>query len=324
MHLDDKETLLNDIKAHFEAKTEVYENTHRLQHKNGSWVWILSRGKAHRDNTGKVIRMVGSHTDVTEVTNYRNSLQQKVSEQLEIIRSQDHQLLEQAKLASLGGMLSNIAHQWSQPLHIMSTSISNIILQKELDELTPDELMEHIEVITKQIEYLSKTIETFRGFVNEDENFKELNLQKVITSTLEIVRSSFENDSIEIQDMLDYKVNTILELSESGLSQVLLNIFTNAQDILVKNKIEHPWVKIILEDKENKIIISIEDNGGGIEENNIKKVFEPYFTTKHKAQGIGLSLHTSYRIVTENFNGKLYVKNTENGAKFFIEIPKAR
>ncbi len=324
VHIDDKETLQNDITAHFEGKTEVYENTHRLQHKNGSWVWILSRGKAHRDNTGKVIRMVGSHSDVTEITNYRNSLQQKVQEQLEIIRSQDHQLLEQAKLASLGGMLSNIAHQWSQPLHIISTSVSNIMLQKEFDELTLDEVVEHMEIITKQIEYLSNTIETFRGFVSEDENFKELNLQKAITSTLDIVRSSFENDSIEIQDMLDYKQNTILELSESGLSQVLLNIFTNAKDILIKNKIKNPWVKIILEDNEDEIILSIEDNGGGIAQNDIKKVFEPYFTTKHKAQGIGLSLHTSYKIVTESFHGKLYVKNTENGAKFFIELPRKR
>jgi PAS domain S-box-containing protein len=323
VHPDDLGQALKDIEDHLEGKTEIYENTHRMKHKDGSWVWILARGKVSLDETGAAVRMVGSHSDVTEVTNYRNSLQEKVQEQLELIREKDHQLFEQAKIASLGGMLSNIAHQWNQPLHVISTAIANVMIQKEFDDLSSEELEEYMDLISNQVQYLSETINTFKDFLKEDEEAAEVIIEQKILSTINIIRSSFTNNSIEIKDNINYDHHTSLHLIEGKLSQVLINIFNNAQDILLERKIEKPWIQISLKDQQDKVIISIEDNGGGVEEENKDKIFEPYFTTKHQAQGTGLSLHICYKIVYENFNGKLYVNNTQNGAKFFIEIPKS-
>lgn len=112
-------------------------------------------------------------------------------------------------------------------------------------------------------------------------------------------------------------------LVSGELSEVIINILNNAKDILIQKNVSEPLVKINLKKANNKAIISIEDNGGGIPENLISKIFEPYFTTKHQSQGTGLGLHMSYKIICESLHGKLYVKNSSNGAQFFIELPLA-
>jgi C4-dicarboxylate-specific signal transduction histidine kinase len=107
------------------------------------------------------------------------------------------------------------------------------------------------------------------------------------------------------------------------LSEVIINILNNSKDVLLsKEEIEQKWIKIDLDVNNDKFIITVEDNGNGIPENIISRVFEPYFTTKHKSQGTGLGLHMCYKIITESFKGNLSVKNSDNGAKFFIEIPR--
>ena len=105
------------------------------------------------------------------------------------------------------------------------------------------------------------------------------------------------------------------------LEQVIINIINNSKDILLEKEVENPWVKLELIEEKDKVIITIEDNGGGIPESVLPKIFNPYFTTKHQSQGTGLGLHMSYKIITESLNGKLYVKNAKEGAKFFIELP---
>ena len=105
------------------------------------------------------------------------------------------------------------------------------------------------------------------------------------------------------------------------LSQVIINIISNAKDILLEKNIKNAWIKIDCIKEENKAIITIQDNGGGISNDILPKIFDPYFTTKHQSKGTGLGLHMSQRIVQENLNGNLYVKNTTDGAKFYIEIP---
>jgi C4-dicarboxylate-specific signal transduction histidine kinase len=108
---------------------------------------------------------------------------------------------------------------------------------------------------------------------------------------------------------------------QGALTQVMMNLINNSKDIMVEKDIENRWIKIQQNIKDEKFIISIEDNGGGIPENIIEKIFDPYFTTKHKAQGTGLGLYMSKQIVQKHLKGNLYVKNTQHGAKFFIEIP---
>lgn len=117
-----------------------------------------------------------------------------------------------------------------------------------------------------------------------------------------------------------YEEFIFIFISFAFTSFVLINILNNAKDVLIKNKVVNPWVKIDLIQNEKKVIITIEDNAGGIPENILPHIFDPYFTTKHQSQGTGLGLYMSYKIVTDNLSGSLYAKNGEFGAKFFIVL----
>lgn len=150
---------------------------------------------------------------------------------------------------------------------------------------------------------------------------KEINLQDEVNYSLNIVDVMLKDKHIKlinnINDAPEIKVNLVL----GELPQIIVNIINNAKDALLEKNIQYPWIKITLEKQNDYARITIEDNAKGIPENILQNIFEPYFTTKHKSLGTGLGLYMSYKIVNENMNGKLYVKNTENGANFFIQIP---
>ena len=231
------------------------------------------------------------------------------------------QLIEQSKQASLGEMMGNIAHQWRQPLSTISTVTSSVKLFSEMDTLKKDDLHEKMDIVIERTNYLSETIEIFRNFLKEKKVKRVVFLQDRLDMALSIVDASLRDNHIKLINKIDYKnrIENVMVVGE--LSQVVINILNNAKDILIEKKIKNPEIIISLIDNEDKALITIEDNAGGVPEEILPKIFEPYFTTKHKTQGTGLGLHMSYKIVTESLNGKLYVKNLKNGAKFYIEIP---
>jgi PAS domain S-box-containing protein len=263
-----------------------------------------------------------SFTDITELENLKNNLEIKVKEEVEKNRKKDLQLLETAKMASIGEMIANIAHQWRQPLSAISSLASSTQLQQTLGLLNSEDIEANMREIINKTEYLSKTIDTFRNFLKETKERKRVILQERIHIALDIVGISLRDNNIKLIHNIDTIKPISIELVVGELSQVIINIINNAKDILLERKVKDAVVELNLLIKEDKIIISIEDNGGGVPENIISKIFDPYFTTKHKSQGTGLGLHMSYRIVKESLNGLLYVKNTNNGAKFIIEISK--
>ncbi|AXH12492.1 transporter substrate-binding domain-containing protein [Halarcobacter bivalviorum] len=231
------------------------------------------------------------------------------------------QLEAQTKQAQMGEMIENIAHQWRQPLSTISTISSGIGLNISLN-VPPsyEEISKDMDKIVETTKYLSNTIETFRNFLREKKELREVILQDRINLVLDIVKDSLRNRHIKLINKIEetpFKVVTII----GELDQVLINIINNAKDALKEQKIENPWIEIELKKEESIFVITIEDNAKGIKEEIMPKIFEPYFTTKHKSQGTGLGLHMSYKIVTESLKGKIYAQNTENGAKFFIELP---
>jgi PAS domain S-box-containing protein len=321
VHPDDIRLTMKLIGEYLAGKSEIYDATFRMKHKEGHWVWINARGKASEDEKGNLVRMVGFHTDVTEIMQYRESLEAKVSQQLEKLRENDIMILEQSKMASLGEMIGNIAHQWRQPISTISMGANNLITDCELDELTSENVKKEAKVIGEQTQYLSKTIDDFRNFIKEEKIIQEVVLQDQIDKTISIIHATLENNFIELRNKINYEEPKYIKLCANELSQVLLNIFNNAKDVLVEKDIKHPWIEINFTEEKDKLVITIEDNGGGIAGDVIHLIFDPYFTTKHKNQGTGLGLYISYKIVTESLKGKLYTKNTDNGAKFFIELP---
>ncbi len=236
-------------------------------------------------------------------------------------RKQERILIEQQKLASMGEMIGNIAHQWRQPLSVITTLSSGLKLQKEFGILEDQKLYESLDKITDSSEYLSKTIDTFRNFLKDNKELRESILQDGILQALDIVRPSIDNNHISIFNNLDEIEPIKLQLVMGELVEVIINILNNAKDAHIDKKTNEPWIKIYLEKKEETIQISIEDNAEGIPEEIIERIFEPYFTTKHESQGTGLGLHMSHKIITESLGGKLFVKNTKYGAKFLIVIP---
>jgi signal transduction histidine kinase len=279
---------------------------------------ILFRQSFLKKQNKILAQMVENRTNALKELN--ESLEEKVKEEVEKNRKSELRLLEQSKMVSMGEMIGNIAHQWRQPLSVITINTSAISIKRDMGELDDKYLDDALNSINRNVKYLSETIDTFRDFVKDNKELKEVVLQKTINTTINIIKDSLKNHHIELINKIDYKHDINITLTKGELEQVMLNIINNARDILVENKIDNPWIKIALTKEDKKVIITIEDNGGGVPQNILPKIFEPYFTTKHQSKGTGLGLHMSYKIITESLHGDLYVKNSQNGAKFFIEL----
>jgi len=263
--------------------------------------------------------MVDERTKELQLLN--ENLAHKIQDEVEKNRQSELRFLEQSKMAAMGEMIGNIAHQWRQPLSIISTAATGSLLQKEMNVLTDEVLEKNLKLIDENSQYLSKIIDTFRDYLKEEKEYQEVIIQDRIKKAISIVQSSLDNNYIQLIDNLDEIKPVKISLAVGELSEVVINIINNAKDIIKEKSIKNGWIKIYLKLNKEFILITIEDNAGGIPKEILPKIFEPYFTTKHKSQGTGLGLHMSYKIITESLHGKLYTKNTKNGAKFFIELP---
>jgi PAS domain S-box-containing protein len=280
--------------------------TYRVTKENNSEIWIECRGKLNQDE-GKI---VGTVQDITE------------------LKHKDKLLADQSKLASMGEMIGNIAHQWRQPLSIISTCASGLTIKKEHNILDDEYFYKTCKQIDQNAQYLSRTIDDFRNFIKGDTKAVEFNLKDNINSFLQLVSVVKKNNSIDIQ--LDIENNIILTGYPNELLQCFMNIFNNSKDAFLENeKLENRLFFIDVKKWENKVEIVLKDNAGGIENNIISKVFDPYFTTKHKSKGTGIGLNMTYNLIVNGMNGTIAVRNSSykhnqieyRGAQFIITIP---
>jgi signal transduction histidine kinase/small ligand-binding sensory domain FIST len=256
-----------------------------------------------------------------ELENLNESLETKVASEIEKNLEYEKKVFDSMKMASLGDMIANIAHQWRQPLSVITTSASGMQVNKEMGILDDESFLKYTNTMISQSMYLSETINTFRDFIKEEHILCDIVLQDEINNTLKILDVVLKDNGIELIDMIDYDKPVMLRLITGELPQVLINIINNAKDALNENNVAKKWVKLSLETNEDRCILSIEDNGGGIPDDVLPKIFEPYFTTKSNSSGTGIGLYMSYDIVKKHFKGDIYAKNTQHGAKFFIELP---
>ena len=248
----------------------------------------------------------------------------RINDKIALIQSykKEKQFLEQAKMAQMGEMLGNIAHQWRQPLSVISTSASGIKLKKDFGQLDDTLLDEMLEKIMESTNYLSNTIDTFRNFILEERVFKETVLQKQIDEALQIVSASMNNYNIKIYKEYENTQPIILKLISVEFSQMMMNLLNNAREALVENRQSDRWIKIKVVENEDEVSLVIEDNAGGIPKEFLEKIFDPYFTTKHQSQGTGLGLYMVKEIVQKHHKGNIKVHNTQEGALFTITFPK--
>ena len=231
----------------------------------------------------------------------------------------DEMILAQSRHAAMGEIISMIAHQWRQPLSIISMDANNMLLDIELDSIDKDVFKEGIEDVIGQTKYLSKTIDDFRGFFRPDKMIQTIYIQDIIDDTLKIINSSLVN--VDIKVTVNAQEDQKIETYAREIQQVLINLLNNAKDALVQSDVKDK--KIVINGKlhDGRVSLSICDNGGGVDEKIISKIFEPYFTTKDKKNGTGLGLYMSKNIVEKHLLGSLSVENTDDGACFKIALP---
>ena len=221
------------------------------------------------------------------------------------INTQEHILSQQSKMAAMGEMLGNIAHQWRQPLSVITTVATGMKLQKEFNTLDDKTFEESIQNITNSALYLSETIDDFRNFFKTDKYKTTFNIKNTFEKLFKLTSAQFKNLEITfVNEINAYELYNY----ENELIQALINILNNAKDAL-ENKDTPKVIFISTNKEENKVIIKITDNAGGIDEKIIDKVCEPYFTTKHQAKGTGIGLFMTEEIIVKHLEGIFSIKN---------------
>jgi len=301
-----------------------------------------NRGLENFLHTGKLknvnvfFELEGQHKDKT-IFPIRISFGAKIENESKIVvaniqditkeKDKDKLIIQQSRFAAMGEMIGNIAHQWRQPLSSISAIATGTRLRYKNNLISDEELDQTFVKIKEHTLYLSKTIDDFRDFFNQDKKREAFKLNDVIKTSLTLTDASYKDNKIKL--VVDEKdENIILNGSSSQLSQVILNILNNAKDVLNEKEIDEKVVLLELMQDKNYAIINISDNAGGIDDEVAQKIYEPYFTTKHKSKGTGIGLFMSKRIIQEHFNGtlsnsnrKFTVDNKEYfGASFSIKL----
>lgn len=308
VHPDDLTQALKDIEDHLEGKTPLYRNVHRLRHKEGYWVWNLARGKALYDKNGTAVRMVGTHTDISN----QKKLEQELKDQEELI-------IAQSRHVAMGEMIGMIAHQWRQPITVIAMDANNMLLDIELDEVNLDKFKSEANSILHQTQYLSKTIDDFRNFFRPNKEKEIIKLSDIFKEAQMIMGKSLESSMITLN--MNIKEDIVVQTYTRELMQVVINILKNAKEALLENKHDDRTINVDIFRKQEKAIIMICDNGGGIPDEIMSHIFEPYFSTKDQQTGTGLGLHMSKTIIEKHLHGMIIATNVGQGACFELNIP---
>ena len=245
------------------------------------------------------------------------TLERKIEEKTKENAIKDRLMIHQARLAELGEMIGNIAHQWRHPLTRLSLILQNIKAFNKKGVLSNQKLEQMLNSAKEQIFFMSDTIDNFKDFYKPLPYDAKFTLEEAYKKVIDIVGYDLQHKNIEIS----YTQEDEIELfgNQNQLSQVLLNLITNARDALIENKIKNPRIEIYAKKEKNNYILTIKDNAKGIKDKDLKKIFKAYFSTKKHGTGIGLYMVAT--IIENKFKGKIEVKNTKEGAIFKIILP---
>lgn len=310
---EDKEQFFRENKQAVEAKLVSFVSTpYRFKTKKGEYRWLYNSNKLVYDDDGKLKNVIGYISDITQFKNQEKIIQ------------------EQTKMASMGEMIANIAHQWRQPLSVISTNASGIGLKIDFGVTDVAVLKEDAMKIVQTSQYLSSIIDDFRNFLKSDKQKEFFKLTETINSSLNILQGMLKTYDITIIDNFSHTDVDIYGVANE-LTQVMINIISNSKDAFKEQVSLNDKIIVVSVNMFNneKVQISLKDSANGIKEDVLPKIFEPYFTTKHKSIGTGLGLYMSHSIITQSFSGQLEARNIcfdvdENiycGAEFLITLP---
>jgi len=327
---------------------EIYKDTVKNLAKDGSTFYVNTTVIPILDEDENIVEFVAIRYDVTKEVFYKEELQrreielqelnatlenrvQEKTKELEELNATLHSRVEkeiakneekrqvmfaQSRLASLGEMLANIAHQWRQPLTELNLTIFN--MKKAAFSNDRDEVGKLYSDSKSIVKNMSKTIDDFTNFFKPDKAKEEFDVRESINEAISLLQKLITAEMIAVKT--DLKEIKVLGISNE-LTQVIINLIKNSSDAFVQNSILIREISITAKEEGGEVLIELQDNAGGIKAKSVYKVFEPYFTTKHASQGTGLGLFMSKMICEKGMHGSLDVKSKKNITTFSIRIP---
>jgi len=333
IHPDDKERTLAVIREKLKRGEQVIGFENRYRCKDGSYKWFAWSARPVVEEG----RMFAIAYDITErkqaeeeikarqreIEEINANLEKRVQEEVEKSRQKDYIVIQKSRLAVMGEMMQYIIHQWGQPLNALNIlfynlefSLNNIDIgsrQKEVEECIANGL--------KLVKKMFSTIDDFRSFFKSRKEKVKFNVNKNIKDTLSLFGDSlkYSNVSVKLNETKDLTVNGF----PNEFSQVMLNILKNAKDAIFMNNVKGK-INIDILSESDFVIVRIRDNGVGIPDSILDKIFDSYFTTKKEDKGTGIGLYMSRVIIEEHMNGHISARNTKQGAELEIKLPMIR
>ena len=290
---------------------DFYKKMWEKLNKEGYWEGELVNKNKQGNRYIERIKINAVYDENKKLTNYialfSDITLQK--EQEKLLKEKEELLFQQSKLSAMGEMIGNIAHQWRQPLSVISSSISAIKLSVGTNIYTNEELINFMDTVLNSTKYLSETIDDFRNFYKKDLEKEEFAIKNAIDMSFNLVKTELVKHGIKTIFINDTDFN-IMGVKNQFL-QVLMNILSNSKDAFIDKNIDDKTIFINLYEENDKKCIEIYDNAGGIKDDVIEHVFEPYFTTKHKSIGTGIGLYMSQEIIAKHLEGQITVTNKE-------------
>ena len=247
-------------------------------------------------------------------------LQGKVHEGLEEARERDRMLLKQSRMAALGEMIEQIAHQWRQPLNTMALIMQDLYVKVKLGKFSEEIFDQANERMNENLQHMSKTIDDFRKLNLADDKAEHFTLEEMLDSVIALNEAAlkFSNITCSVHGGGVHYITAV----KNEVIQVMMNLMKNARDAIIDNGVKNGQISIAISEDRKNFILTIEDNGGGIRDEIMEKIFNPYFTTKTESEGTGIGLYMSRSILEDSIKGSLDAENAESGARFTIRFPK--
>ncbi len=335
---------LREIDKNIIATGEGNRNTSKIILQDGKEVLVDTIKTPVYDHEGNISGIVGISRDVTmlqntvdELSELNKKLEQRVSDEVAKNLEKNRMLLHQSKLAAMGEMMGAIAHQWRQPLNAIGIMIQDIKIAYHDGELSDEYIEQTVSSAMGQVMHMSNTIDDFRTLFKISKEKEIFVVKEMIVAAENLLDAQFDSNAIVINTKChkpecDGCKSCMMSIMghPNELKQVLLNLLTNSKDAILENRkvIGCEYIgkvdielSIVEENGRNICSIVIRDNGGGIAEDVIDRVFEPYFTTKDQGDGTGIGLYMARSIIKTSLNGEIYVKNCPSGAEFTILLP---
>jgi len=253
-----------------------------------------------------------------ELNVLNSSLEIRVAKAVDELREKDNMLILEYRQALMGKMINNIAHQWRQPLNALGLVVQQVPLYYDSNEFDKEFIETNTAMAMKLIQHMSRTIDDFRNFFRSDKEASIFGVNQVISQVLSLVEETFKHDNIGIA--LNPESDPMVNGYPNEYAQVLLNVLMNARDALTAQNVDNALISIRSFSEAGKSVVTITDNAGGIAEEILGKIFDPYFTTKGPDKGTGIGLYMSKTIIDKNMGGLLTARNAGSGAEFRIEV----